>query len=854
MIRYRTLGVLDLRAGDGVELKSVLRQSKRLAVLAYLALASPGAFHRRDRLLAIFWPEAERDRARHALSQAIHYLRRALGPGVIVGRSDEEVGISPGSLWCDAVAFRDALAADQLEEALALYGGDLLPGLFVSDAPEFERWLEEERGALAKQAAIAAWTVAERSGAAGDPAAAAGWARRAVALAPWDEAGLRRLIALLDRLGDRAGAIEAYQDFVRRLQAEFEVEPSAETRELIESVKQRDEVGVVPPPAAIFGTGSGEATAPRQDAVQSEPRQPEVLPTAGQPDALEPLPTEAASGAAHPPAGPRHPPSTEPAAVNGWLPHRIRRIPRWALATAALAAVAVLASIPFLTRPDTDPPVASRTDRVAVLYFHDQVGGGENEFLPDALTTELIRQLHHEGKIEVISAQGVRQFRGRDAPVDSIANALDVSLIVGGTVTQSGDQLQVYVELTDAANGRVIDRTVVQRPASALFGLIEDVSREVGGFLRPILGREIRLSQWRAGTSDQRAWQLMKEADGLRLSAVDLTRRGEFNGAWNMVGRADSAAAQASALDRGWSEPLVLRGWLADARTWLCVFSGRAEDIATWIDSAQEFADRAIHLDPHDAEAFELRGTALTRNWLLATPPGKHADSLLAAAESDLASALNLDPALPRANSTMSAVLISQGRFAEARAAALRAYEADAFLTDVNELVIRLFMTSFELHDDDEASRWCDEIRRRMPDRWPYAYCALVLLGWGDAAPQDSLARAARLIHATFGRNEPASVRQAAHARLSMLLAGSYIRAGLPDSARAVILRNRYAPGADLDLMEHEAAAYVAIGQHDSALAVLARFFDVRPTARQRIFASRFFEPIRKNLASGDSR
>ena len=42
------------------------------------------------------------------------------------------------------------------------------------------------------------------------PAAAVSWARRLTELAPYDETGWQRLIQLLHRLGDRAGALVAY--------------------------------------------------------------------------------------------------------------------------------------------------------------------------------------------------------------------------------------------------------------------------------------------------------------------------------------------------------------------------------------------------------------------------------------------------------------------------------------------------------------------------------------------------------------------------------------------------------------------------------------------------------------------
>src|SRR5215217_7103766 len=85
MIELRTLGVLDLRGGDGQEFRAVLQQPKRLALLFYLAVASrTRRFHRRDALLALFWPELDTDHARAALRRSLYFLRRSLGAEVIV--------------------------------------------------------------------------------------------------------------------------------------------------------------------------------------------------------------------------------------------------------------------------------------------------------------------------------------------------------------------------------------------------------------------------------------------------------------------------------------------------------------------------------------------------------------------------------------------------------------------------------------------------------------------------------------------------------------------------------------------------------------------------------------------------
>jgi DNA-binding SARP family transcriptional activator len=80
MTVLRLLGSVNLKDAGGKEIRPLLRQPKRLAVLAYLAGNSPEIFHRRDRLLALFWPESTTEQARHGLRQVLYELKRRLPP------------------------------------------------------------------------------------------------------------------------------------------------------------------------------------------------------------------------------------------------------------------------------------------------------------------------------------------------------------------------------------------------------------------------------------------------------------------------------------------------------------------------------------------------------------------------------------------------------------------------------------------------------------------------------------------------------------------------------------------------------------------------------------------------------
>ena len=257
MIQLRVLGPIELLHDGGNSVRAVLAQPKRLALLVYLAVAARG-FHRRDVLLAMFWPELDDRRARAALNQATRFLRKALGTATIVSRGDEELGVATNALSCDVAAFHDAVAADRFDDALALYRGDFLHGFFSEGAGPFEAWSEGERARLRAAAAQAARSLAVAREADQRYTTAVASARLAVALGGVDERVVRELLALLDRLGDRAGAIQAYDEFAKRLADELETEPSAETVALIGRIRARD----------VEATARVDLAAPRNDAGQ----------------------------------------------------------------------------------------------------------------------------------------------------------------------------------------------------------------------------------------------------------------------------------------------------------------------------------------------------------------------------------------------------------------------------------------------------------------------------------------------------------------------------------------------------------------------------------------------------------
>lgn len=228
MIRITTLGdVLVTRGAAEESIEALAHHQKRLAILVYLALEADSQPVSRDRLEALFWPDAERERAQAALRQSLFVLRQQLGSDCFREEAGQRLGIHEAMVWCDALVFQRLVAQGRLVEAMEVYGGPFLGGhQFPGVSDGFERWSHVKRTSLERSMLSSAARLSQDAESDGDMARAAKWVRRAAALAPGDETPVWRLVHLLRRQDHPAEALEACEDFIARSWSRFGKAPS----------------------------------------------------------------------------------------------------------------------------------------------------------------------------------------------------------------------------------------------------------------------------------------------------------------------------------------------------------------------------------------------------------------------------------------------------------------------------------------------------------------------------------------------------------------------------------------------------------------------------------------------------
>ena len=235
ILRVRLLGPLDVSVGGR---PVVVDTRKALAIVALVA--AEGRPFARDELAAMFWPDADDEAARGALRRTLSALRSAIGgEGFRIERA--RVSMEPSVSYVDLIELERLAASDRLtdlEAAAALARGPFLAGFALRDSPDFDDWQAARATHVERLVGDLLDRLASARSLDGDPSGAIEAARRRVELDPLDEPGQRRVMDLLARSGDRAGAIRQYRSLVALFDRELGVAPLHETTELYEAIRE----------------------------------------------------------------------------------------------------------------------------------------------------------------------------------------------------------------------------------------------------------------------------------------------------------------------------------------------------------------------------------------------------------------------------------------------------------------------------------------------------------------------------------------------------------------------------------------------------------------------------------------
>jgi YVTN family beta-propeller protein len=241
-------------------------------VFAYLVAERSRAVPR-DELAEALWGETPPVTRDKALTVIASKLRTALVDAGLDGRGLLTAAFGcyrldlPEGTWVDLFAAasgakdaEDALAAGDLERARAAAGSaeslarrPFLPG-------EEGTWVDEQRRELADLRERALDVLTHACLQSGATREAAKWAEELVALSPFREAGYRRLMEAHAAAGNRAEALQVYEQCRRLLADELGAYPSPETESIYRALlaAPQPSARATPPPVVELSLESGE--------------------------------------------------------------------------------------------------------------------------------------------------------------------------------------------------------------------------------------------------------------------------------------------------------------------------------------------------------------------------------------------------------------------------------------------------------------------------------------------------------------------------------------------------------------------------------------------------------------------
>lgn len=231
VVEFRFLGQFALHFdGEPVHLTSRPAQS----LLAYLCLHAGKAF-RREKLAGMLWPETSETNARNNLRQALWRIRKALEDQDCLLADDLSIAFDARApYWLDVEVLTQPLPSNptpaDLAQAVAVYGGELLPGFYdewtVLERERLQAVFERRIGRLLER------LIAER-----DWSQTVGWSERWIALGASPEAAFRSLMLAHAAQGNLSAAGAAYQRCTDALWRDLGVEPSEQTAALYRQLR-----------------------------------------------------------------------------------------------------------------------------------------------------------------------------------------------------------------------------------------------------------------------------------------------------------------------------------------------------------------------------------------------------------------------------------------------------------------------------------------------------------------------------------------------------------------------------------------------------------------------------------------
>ena len=142
-------------------------------------------------------------------------------------------------------------------------------------------------------------------------------------------------------------------------------------------------------------------------------------------------------------------------------------------------------------KTDSDPGVQKQTGKsVAVLYFENQSGAKEDEYLRDGITEDVITELSKIRGLNIFSRPTVLAFRDKPVTPAQVGQQLGAAYVLTGTLRRAGARLRINVQLVDTRTDFPLWSERFDREMKDVFEVQDEMSLKIAEALRVTLSPE----------------------------------------------------------------------------------------------------------------------------------------------------------------------------------------------------------------------------------------------------------------------------------------------------------------------------------------------------------------------------
>lgn len=225
---------------------------------------------------------------------------------------------------------------------------------------------------------------------------------------------------------------------------------------------------------------------------------------------------------------------------------------------------------------------------IAVLPFANISSDADNEYFCDGLAEELLNALSKIDELKVAARTSAFSFKGKNAKVKEIAEALNVSSVLEGSVRKAGERIRISVQLVNAADGYQLWSERYDREMKDIFDVQDEITLAVVDALKIKLLGAKEAELLKRHTRDPKAYEYY------------LRGLSHFN-KWTPIDfeKAIENFERAIAIEPAYASAYA---GIADAYTELAFFSfsSTSKDVGP---KARDAANKALQLDDGLAEA-----------------------------------------------------------------------------------------------------------------------------------------------------------------------------------------------------------------------------------------------------------